>query len=139
MLGGQASAGGGDVPWGKERCGEYGDAGLLDPVFTNQVGTRRDATLRQTLVTEILGGLPVVRHPASYFAWLPLADEVRADRIAMALMREGIAVSTAEPFSTSVHVPHAIRLALGSVDLNTLREALVKVKRVVDQYDYSSP
>ncbi|MBP8322497.1 PLP-dependent aminotransferase family protein, partial [Pseudomonas aeruginosa] len=62
-----------------------------------------------------------------YFVWLPLAPEVRADAIAMALMRERIAVS---------HVPHAIRLALGSVDLETLRRALEAVTRVVsDQTD----
>ena len=29
---------------------------------------------------------------------------------------------------------HAIRLALGSVDMDSLRQALVKVKRVVDFY-----
>jgi len=96
---------------------------------------RKDATIRQAIVTDVLSDLPCVRHPASYFVWLPLAEEVRADQVAMALMRERIAVSTAEPFATSAQVPHAIRLALGSVALDTLREALVKVKRVV--YDQS--
>jgi DNA-binding transcriptional MocR family regulator len=54
----------------------------------------------------------------------------------MALMREGIAVSTAEPFATSEHVPHAIRLALGSVDLTALRQALEKVRDVIGAYSY---
>jgi hypothetical protein len=31
-------------------------------------------------------------------------------------------------------VPHAIRLALGSVDMDTLRTALTKVKWVVQAY-----
>jgi DNA-binding transcriptional MocR family regulator len=93
---------------------------------------RRDATIRQAVVAAILTGLQCVRHPASYFVWLPLPEEVRADRVAMALMRERISVSTAEPFATSAPVPHAIRLALGSVELGTLRGALAKVKRVID-------
>jgi DNA-binding transcriptional MocR family regulator len=83
---------------------------------------------------DILAGLRCVRHPSSYFLWLPLAEEVRADQIAMALMGEHVSVSTAEPFATSVHVPHAIRLALGSVQLEALREALEKVKRVIEAY-----
>ena len=90
---------------------------------------RRDATLRQGLAAEILGGLKRISHPSSYFVWLPLAQEVRADAIAMALIRERISVSTALPFSTSAHVPHAIRLALGSVDLATLKRSLETVAR----------
>ena len=92
---------------------------------------RRDATTRQAIAADVLARVPCVRHPASYFVWLPLADEVRADQVAMALMRERISVSTAEPFATSPQVPHAIRLALGSVELDPLREALEKVKRAI--------
>jgi len=77
-----------------------------------------------------------VRHPASYFVWLPLTEEVRADRVATALMRNRISVSTAEPFATSAQVPHAIRLALGSVELEPLREALTTVRRVIDEQSY---
>ena len=73
-------------------------------------------------------------HPNSYFLWLPLTEDARADQIAVELMHEQVAVSTAEPFTTSVHVPHAIRLALGSVDMDSLRSALIKVKRVVGAY-----
>nr|WP_315426263.1 PLP-dependent aminotransferase family protein [uncultured Albidiferax sp.] len=96
---------------------------------------RQDASQRQVLVDEVLAGLRYVRHPASYFVWLPLPDETRADLVATALMREGVSVSTAEPFATSQHVPHALRLALGSVGLDTLRSALQTVRRVVgEQY-----
>ncbi len=97
---------------------------------------RRDAAIRQSMASRVLAGLQCVRHPSSYFLWLPLGEEVRADQIAMALMREHVSVSTAEPFATSVHVPHAIRLALGSVELDALQDALEKVKRVVDAYSY---
>jgi hypothetical protein len=49
-------------------------------------------------------------------------------------MREQVSVSTAEPFATSAHVPHAIRLALGSADMGALRLALEKVKWVIGAY-----
>ena len=94
------------------------------------------ATTRQAIATEVLTGLRCVRHPASYFVWLPLAEEVRADKVAMALMSKRISVSTAEPFATTAQAPHALRLALGSVELDILREALEKVKRVIDGQSY---
>ncbi|BCS44492.1 hypothetical protein ALQ89_00722 [Pseudomonas amygdali pv. tabaci] len=43
-------------------------------------------------------------------------------------------VATLGPFCTSAHVPHALRLALGSVSTETLREALTTLKRVVGAY-----
>ncbi|WPN20979.1 aminotransferase-like domain-containing protein [Pseudomonas marginalis] len=92
---------------------------------------RRDAQARQALAAQVLKGLAYTCHPCSYFLWLPLAEEARADQVAMALQREGISVSTAEPFSVSAHVPHALRLALGSVDMAALREALLTVRKVV--------
>lgn len=93
---------------------------------------RQDAMARQAIATEVFAGLRSVRHPASYFVWLPLAEDRRADQLAATLMRDGISVSTAEPFAASAHVPHALRLALGSVDHPTLRSALVKVRRAID-------
>lgn len=97
---------------------------------------RRDAKVRQAMVAGLLDGLRPIAHPASYFVWLPLGEEVRADRVAMALVRERIAVSTAEPFATTEQVPHALRLALGSVDLATLRQALQKVRNVIGACSY---
>lgn len=95
---------------------------------------RRDAQARQAMAREVLAGLPCVGHPSSYFLWLPLSEDARADQVAAALMREKVAVSTAEPFATSAHVPHAIRLALGSAEMGALREALEKVKWVIGAY-----
>ncbi|MDR6380938.1 aminotransferase-like domain-containing protein [Paraburkholderia caribensis] len=97
---------------------------------------RRDAKVRQAMAAGILAGLNCVRHPSSYFVWLPLSEEVRADQVAAALMRERISVSTAEPYATSHHVPHAVRLALGSVELDVLRESLETVRRVISGYAY---
>jgi DNA-binding transcriptional MocR family regulator len=95
---------------------------------------RRDAQARQAMAAEVLAGLRCVGHPSSYFLWLPLSEDARADQIAMALLREKISVSTAEPFATSAHIPHAIRLALGSAQMGALREALEKVKWIIGAY-----
>ena len=92
---------------------------------------REDAQARQALAAQVFKGLTTISHPSSYFLWLPLAEDARADQIAMALQRDNIAVSTAEPFAVSAHVPHALRLALGSVPISALREALLKVRKVV--------
>ncbi|BAN27109.1 aminotransferase-like domain-containing protein [Caballeronia insecticola] len=97
---------------------------------------RADASMRQVIAAQALGRLKRVTHPASYFLWLPMPEEVRPDRIAAALMRERISVSTAGPFCTTAHVPHALRLALGSVDTETLEQALRRVAEVVEAHAY---
>ncbi|WP_109480482.1 PLP-dependent aminotransferase family protein [Paraburkholderia sp. C35] len=97
---------------------------------------RRDAKTRQAIAAEVLAGMDCVRHPSSYFVWLPFSEDVRADQVAAALMRKHISVSTAEPYATSHHVPHAVRLALGSVELDVLRESLEKVRQVIGDYTY---
>ena len=97
---------------------------------------RADARRRQVIARKVLDGLDVVGHPSSYFLWLPLPGEARADQVAAALLRETVSVSTAEPFATTKNPPHAIRLALGSVDLDVLARSLEVVKRVIDAYTY---
>lgn len=95
---------------------------------------RNDAKARQALAVELLQGLTCIGHPSSYFVWLPLPEDVRADQIVVELMHEQISVTTAEPFSVSTHVPHAIRLALGSVDMAVLRQALITVRKIIAAY-----
>ncbi|MFL9877030.1 PLP-dependent aminotransferase family protein [Herbaspirillum rhizosphaerae] len=97
---------------------------------------RADARSRQTMARKILKGLRTISHPASYFLWLPLPEEVRADQVAMALLQENVSVSTAEPFAVGEHVPHAIRLALGSVEPDALQTALRTVRKVIEGYAY---
>ena len=92
---------------------------------------RQDAKLRQSLTTKILGAWPRIAHPNSYFVWLPLAEAMRADQIAAELLAARVSVSTAQPFATTSQVPHAIRLALGSVDLPTLQQGLLRVKQAL--------
>ncbi|MUM31418.1 PLP-dependent aminotransferase family protein, partial [Mycolicibacterium sp. CBMA 361] len=95
---------------------------------------RADARRRQVIAREVLAGLELVGHPSSYFLWLPLPGEARADQVAAALLRETVSVSTAEPFATTKNPPHAIRLALGSVSLDFLAASLETVKRVVEAH-----
>jgi DNA-binding transcriptional MocR family regulator len=97
---------------------------------------QRDATIRQLKAREILSGLDYVAHPASYFLWLPLGEEVRADKVSMALIKSNISVSTTEPFATSVNPSHAFRLALNSVGIDALCSALKKVKMIINEYSY---
>jgi len=94
---------------------------------------RADATRRQAIARKALAGLPLVGHPNAYFVWLPLGEDQRADRIAAALAQQGVAVSTAEGFATTIHVPHAIRVALGSVASEELAGALGIVREVVER------
>jgi DNA-binding transcriptional MocR family regulator len=101
-----------------------------------EAAKRDDARQRQLIADEALAGLAHVGHPSSYFVWLPLPEDARAERIAAALLREHISVSVAAPFATSLHVPQALRLALGSTDLTTLREALITVRSVVESDPY---
>ncbi|WP_340608442.1 PLP-dependent aminotransferase family protein [Xenorhabdus bharatensis] len=95
---------------------------------------RHDAQARQLIVKRVFKGMRYISHPSSYFVWLPLDEGVRADQVAMALMKEHISVSTAEPFATSSYVPHAIRLAIGSIEQKSLKTVLEKVKSIVNLY-----
>ncbi|WP_395358232.1 PLP-dependent aminotransferase family protein [Streptomyces sp. YH02] len=98
-----------------------------------EVQKRADAKARQALAGQELAGLQLVSHPSSYFTWLPLPDDARADRLTATLARQHISVSTAEPYTTSTHTPQALRLALGSTDLDRLRPTLRTVRQVVLQ------
>ncbi|PHM69615.1 PLP-dependent aminotransferase family protein [Xenorhabdus sp. KJ12.1] len=95
---------------------------------------RHDAQARQLIVKRVFKGMRYISHPSSYFVWLPLDEGVRADQVTMALMKEHISVSTAEPFATSSYVPHAIRLAIGSIEQKSLQTVLEKVKSIVSLY-----
>ncbi|GAB3897451.1 PLP-dependent aminotransferase family protein [Kibdelosporangium lantanae] len=105
--------------------------GTVDRLETQK---RADARQRQAVAREVLAGLPYVGHPSSYFLWLPV--NARADRVAASLARVKVAVSTAEPFATTAAVPQALRLALGSVGLDELRDALGKVREEVERETY---
>jgi DNA-binding transcriptional MocR family regulator len=94
---------------------------------------RKDAKQRQVLARKVLRNGKIRAHPSSYFLWLELPDEARAEEIARQLQEERILVATAEPFSTTPYAPQAIRLALGTLPLAELRDALVKVDEAVSR------
>lgn len=98
---------------------------------------RQDARARQAVARQELAGLPLVGHPSSYFTWLRLPEDARADRLTATLARRHISVSTAEPFTTTHHTPQALRLALGSTDLATLRSTLRTVRQVAAEDAYT--
>lgn len=102
-------------------------------VLKLEVEKRKDAAARQAIFDRVFVGLPVRRHPFSYFAWLPLGEDGRSDSVAAALAKQGISVATAEPFAVTAHIPRAIRLALGSVTIATLEKALRQVRTVIEQ------
>ncbi|WP_296256268.1 MULTISPECIES: PLP-dependent aminotransferase family protein [unclassified Pseudomonas] len=97
---------------------------------------RHDAKQRQALAKQAFSGMTVVGHWTSYFLWLPLPEEVRADQVVVALLAMNIAVSTAEAFAVSSPVPHAVRLALGSVGMDALQQALQQVRQVIGNFAY---
>jgi DNA-binding transcriptional MocR family regulator len=102
-------------------------------VLKLEVEKRKDAAARQSIVGRVFTGLPIRRHPFSYFAWLPLGEDGRSNSVAAALAKQGISVATAEPFAVTAHIPRAIRLALGSVAIATLEKALRQVRSVVER------
>jgi DNA-binding transcriptional MocR family regulator len=101
-----------------------------------EAAKRNDARHRNRIAREVLDGFDVVGHPSSYFLWVRLPEDVRADEVATALLREDISVSTAEPFTTTKDSPHALRLALGSLDTKLLHDALTRVAYVIDDHAY---
>lgn len=104
------------------------DDGTVDLL---EAGKREDARTRQSIARSALAGLEQISHATSYFTWLPLPDDARADRIAATLARARISVATAAPFAVTAHTPQAIRLALGSADRNSLPATLRAVAEAV--------
>lgn len=68
------------------------------------------------------------------FGFMPLPAELRMDRIATALARQGIAVSKAAAYATTRHAPHALRLGLSSLPQPALREALLRVRETIERH-----
>jgi DNA-binding transcriptional MocR family regulator len=97
---------------------------------------RADARGRQAIARDVLGDLNRLGHPSSYYLWLPLPEQARADRVAADLLTQHVCVATAEPFSISAAVPQAIRLALGSADIGVLAATLNVVKEAVEAEIY---
>ena len=98
---------------------------------------RADASRRQAMAGDALKGFEQSTYPTSYFTWLKLPGNARADRIAATLSESRISVSTAEPFAITPNPPQALRLALGSASLTALPDALSTVRRTIEMDPYS--
>ncbi|WP_349295667.1 PLP-dependent aminotransferase family protein (plasmid) [Thioclava sp. 'Guangxiensis'] len=98
----------------------------------SEVTRRRDGAERQQLCQTVFAGTSILSHRNAGFAWLPLEKGVRAEPIVTRLKDHGISVSGAEPFSTVVAVPQALRLAFGGVPKNQLEEVFQIVRRTVE-------
>ena len=104
------------------------ESGLVDSLEEQK---RLDAQARQTLARRVLKGCEYLAHPSSYYLWLTLPEGLRADSVVGALERQGVRVTSAQPFATTAHVPQALRLALGSIGLPLLEQALTQVRHEV--------
>lgn len=103
-------------------------------VLTLEALKRVDAQNRQALAREVFHGAGWQAHPNAYFGWIALDENIRAESVVSALLKERISVSTAEPFCTSLYIPHAIRLALGSVSMANLETGLKTVRDVIEYF-----
>lgn len=112
-------------------CGRWLEDGTVNRM---ELEKRADARARQAIAAEELAGLQMISNPASYFVWLMLPPEVRADQLASMLKREGILVATSEAFAAAAFFPHAIRLSMGGVDLTVLRAALKRIRHEINHY-----
>jgi DNA-binding transcriptional MocR family regulator len=93
---------------------------------------RLDAIKRQEIVKKVFHELSYQSHPASYFLWLPLPEDVRSDLLIKALLDLNISVSNAEPYATTEHIPQAVRLALASVEISKLESTLTLIKETIE-------
>ncbi|MEU4745475.1 PLP-dependent aminotransferase family protein, partial [Actinosynnema sp. NPDC023658] len=108
---------------------------LTDGTVTRLERRRRaDARARQSVARTALAGLDTTAHPASFFLWLRLAPYLHADRVATALAREGILVSTADAFATGKHAPQALRLALTDPPIDDLAPILTRLRTTLDTF-----
>ncbi|MCE6999046.1 PLP-dependent aminotransferase family protein [Saccharothrix sp. S26] len=126
------------------RSSTWGVAGLVSALATRWLadGTvarleqrlRADARARQAIARTALAGLDTAAHPASCFTWLRLAPHLRADRVAAALARVGVLVSTGDAFATDRHPPQALRLALTGPAMDDLAPVLARLRETLDAF-----
>ncbi len=92
---------------------------------------RLDGANRQRLCHKILKDTAIKSHRYGSFAWLDLSDGQRAEPIITQLTSQGIAVSSAIPFTVTDATPQALRLAFGGIPKNQLKNAFENVRDVL--------
>jgi DNA-binding transcriptional MocR family regulator len=91
---------------------------------------RTDATARLRLAAELLGKMRVHAPGCGYHVWVELDEPWRADTFVTACARRGVALTPAPVFSVNRASPNAVRIALSSLPMLTLRSALAIVAEV---------
>ncbi len=95
---------------------------------------RAEVAARQRLAAEALRGFAVRTDPLSCFCWWDLPEPWRADTFVAAAGRHGIAVTPGASFAAGPHrAPTAVRLALASPPLPTLRTALTTLTTLITE------
>jgi len=100
------------------------ETGVVDEL---EIRKRKDARQRQKLALAALRGCMLTAHPSSYYLWLSLPEFSRAEQVAAALAAQGVMVATADAFNAGTTAPQALRLAIGSVPMDILEQALKKI------------
>jgi DNA-binding transcriptional MocR family regulator len=101
--------------------------GLVDELTVQK---RADATQRVRLAAEMLAPLKISAPGCGYHVWLELDDPWRAETFVAACVKRGIAMTAAPIFHVGRASPNAVRIALASPPLATLRAALAVVLQV---------
>lgn len=92
---------------------------------------RRDGAAYQRICQDVLSERIILAHPNAGFAWLPLEKGMRTAPIVTSLKEQGLSVTGAEPFATTVAVPQALRLAFGGMPVAELGVALQTVRQTI--------
>jgi DNA-binding transcriptional MocR family regulator len=108
---------------------EWIESGVVDRL---EEGKRADARRRQQVARAALKGLAPIGHRTSYFLWLDLPVGVRAEVVAADLLQRGIVVATGDAFSAAKSAQQGLRVAIGSVPMDTLGNALAVVRETVE-------
>ncbi len=94
---------------------------------------RREATRRQALAADILGGLPYRAHPEGYHLWLPLPPEIEAADLVHTMYPSGLSVVAGDRFRVGPGDNQAVRVSLGGlIDTPRLTRALHLLRGLID-------
>ncbi len=94
---------------------------------------RKDAQVRQRIVSDCFGASVVSADKLSYHAWIKLPGRWRSEPFAAAAARANIALTPSSAFAvTPGHAPNAVRIALGWPTHDQLRLALTRLRRLLD-------
>jgi DNA-binding transcriptional MocR family regulator len=75
---------------------------------------RNEATARQKLAVTVLAGNGYSAHPNGHHIWVPLPQNWGKTDFASHVLRQGLAIVTAESFSVGEGQPNAVRVSLGA-------------------------